>query len=182
LPGAVPLRRKNPRSPCNFPKKYGTLSPLDELFIKYTKTIKERDMNKNQLRTLFIRHWKDFTCFAHWLTRDPDEANDLVQESYYGAGYLLENIPEDECDFIGWVLENISSLHLNCKYPDRHERKPYQYIFKHPEIAQHETDHNENAPPLRLMVFDGIRRIPRVQRPPNFPTQPHSAAIRAELR
>ena len=131
-------------------------------------------MNEKYFGALFLRHRKDFACFARWLTCDHDEADDLVHEAYCHAWRNLEAAPEDECGFIGWIFNTIGLLQQNRSHDHLHTEMEYRRANDQSADAHSRREHMTR--PYRFMVFDGTRRTPRMPFPPHSPMRAQSFA------
>jgi len=125
-------------------------------------------MDPKHFAKLFVQYRPDFRRFAYWLTHDTDEADDLVQEAYCYGWQRLEDIPCDECRFVHWIFTGIRFLRKTRNRDRRLEGRLYQRFNSHVETALHSTrpDNEEALRPYRFMVFDAVRRLPKMYRAP----------------
>jgi len=125
-------------------------------------------MEQTHFTTLFLLHRPDFIRFAVWLTRDPEEAEDLVQEVCCFNLQRLEKIPEGESGFVSWIFVSIRFLRNNRLRSRQREETAYKRLNSTAEnaLCVSRPDSDANLRPYRLMVNDALRRLPRMYRTP----------------
>jgi RNA polymerase sigma-70 factor, ECF subfamily len=125
-------------------------------------------MEQTHFTTLFLQHRPDFIRFAVWLTRDPEEAEDLVQEVYCFNMERLEKISGDERGFVGWIFGGIRFLRQKHFRDRQREGAAYTRLTGTAENALYASrpDSDANLRPYRLMVNDALRRLPKMYRTP----------------
>jgi RNA polymerase sigma-70 factor (ECF subfamily) len=127
-------------------------------------------MDQKLFANLFVQHRKDFMRFALWLTRNQDDAEDLVQEAYCYAWRRLENIPEESRPFVRWMFTGIRFLRQKALRAVKRESKVYTRFESQAEIdlVQNGPDADAVLRPYRFMVFDAVRKLPKMYRTPLF--------------
>ncbi|MDR2733568.1 MAG: RNA polymerase sigma factor [Spirochaetota bacterium] len=125
-------------------------------------------MNQTLFTTLFLRHRPDCIRFAVWLTRNTDEAEDLVQDAYCYALQRLEKIPEGDRAFVSWIFVGMRFLRQNRLRTQQREGAAYKRMRSAAENSLYvcRPDSDTNLRPYRLMVNDALRRLPGMYRTP----------------
>ena len=125
-------------------------------------------MDGKTFSILFLRYRRDFIRFSNWLTRDRDEADDLVQELYCHGRNRAEKIPENAIGFIRWMLIGIRYIWRKRLRSKTLERKYTRRACVPAEISwnMNRPDTDENMRPYRFLVFDAVRQLPKMYRAP----------------
>jgi len=125
-------------------------------------------MDQTRFNALFLQHRPDFTRFAIWLTRNSDEAEELVQEACCFNLQRLEKIPEGDRGFARWIIGSMRFLRQNHLRIRQREKAVYTRLQNSAEDTLYapRPDSDANLRPYRLMVNDALRRLPKIYRAP----------------
>jgi RNA polymerase sigma-70 factor (ECF subfamily) len=113
---------------------------------------------------LVRRYQQEFTAYAKYMTGNPDDASDVVQEGLVRAYERLGSC-HDPSRFKGWLFQIISNeAKMHLRRQRRRKTEPMTTVSNRPTVSAHDPAADAEREELRRQVHGALQEVSVEQR------------------